>query len=422
MTSFVRSSVLGLVVAMGLGCSRPKEQVKPDPVVVQPKSDLSTKVALRATWAAHFDARKMRATAAVETWRVALAVPPLSELVARVSAKCPAMVDTLEEVVASGRESKWMVVAHLGVPLDRALSCVRDVEGAKSVTFHARPALEFHYGEWVALAIDDVLLVGDRTLAGELVELAYGPAAQPPEGPGFVLEADQILALRLQATGMVRAVEASLVAVPKDRKESLTFTAKVFTFDDHAARTVIAEVDPLGDKATASKLVQVTLSAASGTSAAEVRVSSLEDVTTAARMTAAVMIGLGSAVLRLDKTTAARATVEGLARRLAAIVSEPTSGHRLPPATGPLPSFVPTAVLAHIPAPAGPWRPFSGLIPRDTFYQYEVETTPDGKHAIVHARGDLDGDGMQSHFAVPVDVNPSGYAVMGGLTISDPLE
>lgn len=402
------------VVAALVGCSRPKEEAKADPVIVQPKSELSTKVALRATWAAHFDARKLRATAAAETWRAVTTAPPVAQALARYSMKCPAMVDTVEEVVASGRDSKWMVVAHVGVPLDRALNCVRDVEGAKSVTFHARPALEFHYGEWVALAIDDVLLVGERTLVGEMVELAYGPAAQPPEGPGFVLEADQVLSLRLQSTGMVRAVEASLVA----RKDSLTFTSKVFTFDDHAARTIVAAIDPLGDKA--SKLLE--LKATPGTSAAEVRVASLEDATTAARVTAATMIALGSAVLRLDKTTEARKTVEGLARRLAAIVAEPASGHRLPPSTGPLPSFVPTAVLAHIPAPAGPWLPFEGLIPRDTFYQFEVETTPDRKHAIVHARGDLDGDGMQSHFTVPVEVNASGYAVMGGLTISEPLE
>lgn len=418
----MRALALGVLLALSVGCSRKSEPPKPDAVAVRPKTELSTKIALRASWALHLDARKLRETAAIDTYRPIAVLPPVSQVLLRYGTRCAPLVDSFDELVASGRESAWVIAAHTSVPLDRALACVREVDGATAVTFHGRPALEFSYGEKVAMAIDDVLLIGERGLVGELVVLAFGQAAPPPNGPGLTLAADEVLSVRVASTGMVRSLEASLVAVPKERGEAITLTAKVGTGDDHSARTLVAALEPLRAQAESSKLLDFVLSVDAAAPSASLRVASTKDATTAARIAAAASIALGSALLRLDKTTEARRTIELVARRLADVVAQPTSGKRLLPSTGPLPSVVPPAQRVSMPALPTAWTRFDGLLPRQTFYQFEVVTTPDAKHAVVHARGDLDGDGTLSHFTLPVDVTASGYAVIGALSIDDALE
>jgi hypothetical protein len=191
-----------------------------------------------------------------------------------------------------------------------------------------------------------VLLVGHRARVGELVELAVGPAAPTPTGTGLVLGADEVFSLRLVATGMLRSVEASLLAVPKERGEAVTLSAKVETHDEHSAREIASALEPLRVQAESTKLAEVVLSAVPH---ATIRVASTKDASATARAVGAVSIALGSALLRLDKTTEARATIEGIAHRLAASVAEPTSGRRLPGSMGPLPASVPTAQRFDLP-------------------------------------------------------------------------
>jgi hypothetical protein len=56
------------------------------------------------------------------------------------------------------------------------------------------------------------------------------------------------------------------------------------------------------------------------------------------------------------------------------------------------------------------------------YYSYAIITAPDGRSAVVEARGDLDGDGRESRFAVRVSVSRAGKVDVGAIEITDEWE
>jgi hypothetical protein len=96
--------------------------------------------------------------------------------------------------------------------------------------------------------------------------------------------------------------------------------------------------------------------------------------------------------------------------------------HRFPASAGPVPSAVPRAHAVRI-ADAWTLPPWSELglasdaALRDSAYQYALETSPEGAHCFVRARGDSDGDGVEARFDMELAIDERGEAKRVGFTI-----
>ncbi|AKF03792.1 hypothetical protein DB32_000941 [Sandaracinus amylolyticus] len=138
-------------------------------------------------------------------------------------------------------------------------------------------------------------------------------------------------------------------------------------------------------------------------------------------MIAAVAIPSFISYVRRSKTSEAHANVALLARAVAAAY-EDAQPRALPPALSSMPG-VPGPERRVWPADAEPGWAELGFAPPPVYYAYEYQPDLDGRGFVVRARGDLDGDGVQSTFEIRGTVDPtSGSIVLAPITVIDELE
>jgi hypothetical protein len=127
------------------------------------------------------------------------------------------------------------------------------------------------------------------------------------------------------------------------------------------------------------------------------------------------------------KTAEARNTLQELAKRLMGLVATAKArgeAARFPPSAPPVPTEVPHASKWANPDWSHPtWRAIGFLIEMPIYYRYQIVTSPDRKHVVVRAEGDLNGDGKTSSlYEVALDIDNAGAVVVSPLTIKDGLE
>jgi hypothetical protein len=132
---------------------------------------------------------------------------------------------------------------------------------------------------------------------------------------------------------------------------------------------------------------------------------------------------------RDSKKAEARNTVARIAATIAsAYQSEATSAdstqpkHHLPPSARAIPQVVPKGTVyqstsAEWSTPG--WKDIHFVITEPQYYQYEFETSKDGKSVIVRAHGDLDGNGKSSLFEMTVSIDKQGQVKISELKAKD---
>lgn len=95
--------------------------------------------------------------------------------------------------------------------------------------------------------------------------------------------------------------------------------------------------------------------------------------------------------------------------------------HAFPRSSEPIPSTVPRApiVVPDADWQKPPWTDLDFKIVEPHRYQYELQTSPDGKHCFARARGDLDGDGVTSLFELEEKIGANGEAERAVLRITN---
>lgn len=136
---------------------------------------------------------------------------------------------------------------------------------------------------------------------------------------------------------------------------------------------------------------------------------------------AAVAIPAFVNYVRRSKTIEARANVNAIARGVATAGTETGT---LPPALPTTPASAPGPERQTWPADAAPgwdaigFHPYEGL-----YYVYEYAPGADGRSFVVRARGDLDGDGVESTFEVTGELAADGtVTVSRELIVTNELE
>ncbi len=129
-----------------------------------------------------------------------------------------------------------------------------------------------------------------------------------------------------------------------------------------------------------------------------------------------------------SKAVEARVTVREISRDLVAWWEEeppPPHKRRTKLVSFPaVPKDVPRGVAyASTPADWTAWAPLKFDMDAPQRYQYEIRAARDGQSAEIVARGDLNGDGKTSRFAIPVKVRKKDHTLeIGAMTTTDPDE
>ncbi len=131
----------------------------------------------------------------------------------------------------------------------------------------------------------------------------------------------------------------------------------------------------------------------------------VEDATLAGALAALAVNGV-KRYITATKVELGRDTVLEIAARLNTYANE-ARDHRFPRSAPRVPQKIPagikvTATLADWQHKS--WSAIDFHPEEDLYYSYEYETSKDGKRATVRARGDLDGDGVESLFELDVRV------------------
>lgn len=377
---------------------------------------IASRVVNDAAWTLRLDVKKMRETHALTVWQAALEGPPLELFMPRMVGLCGFGIDGVDELVASGRGGWWAFAARPAVTPERALACVRALNNAEDTTFEGRPAIQWYYGEQLALVVDGVLYHGERGLLRELLA--------PRDGGGAVTVGDDdVVSFRGTTENLLRSLDVTLVAGP----EVFGLHGRVTTSDPEMAEVMFKNVTAKAMETSGVRqrlvLDGVTLDRAAASVIYKIIVN--KDFADASWVVSALGRFTASQVLRLDKTAEARSTIGRiLTRMLSAAETAKKEGRvvRLPPSSGPLPKSIPKAQMVPITAAPPSWNAFPETVQPAVFYQYEVITRADGLAATVFARGDLDGNGVIAVFLRTISLDATGTPTVSPLRMINPLE
>jgi hypothetical protein len=122
--------------------------------------------------------------------------------------------------------------------------------------------------------------------------------------------------------------------------------------------------------------------------------------------------------IRGAKAAEAKATVAQIVDDLKAYVSARAEAHqalRFPASAASVPAEVPRG-QKYVSAArewSGSWQSIGFSLTEPQYFRYSFVTANDGKHVVVRAEGDLDGDGKASLYEVPLEIGGKGQVVQG---------
>lgn len=334
--------------------------------------------------------------------------------------------DALTDLAVAGRAQSLLQfepVFGVGLrrPADDVLACVRGfAPGAAKIRLRGHDALQS--GRAALVGADRLIAFGSRdTLASldldatpELLPHLVARALAAHTGATLVGAAD--LTTR---DGRLKTV--LVVMESDDRHWSLR--VQLDTDSPGTAQEIAAAADPekLDIDPSMLAIAPELHTSVSGTHVAiELSVVG-DDQEQARRVSGLVAIAIHSVrhYTARAKIAEARDSIGHIAQNLDVYMHRP--GHRLLPPSAPrTPADVPRGKptrTAYEDWQRGTWQAIEFVMDEPQFYSYEIDTAKDRKSAIIRATGDLDGDGVQSHFTLRVKLDRHGT-----LHVADSIE
>jgi hypothetical protein len=334
------------------------------------------------------------------------------------------ILDVPREVALSVSENGTVLAGTYDAPGDKALACLRAVSnGSDAKLEDGTPALQLDESTF-AVFKGQLLYVGDSPGVRAALARSGRPIDAAAASP-LALAGDAV------AIGVFRGHDLPLTGM----------SAVVHASEEHFALDVTGDAET---ESAAEQLAQVVRQAMAegkldpehlealgvhdGASVLSVHGKTLElhllvkgDVLQQGRAVA----GIGSRAIlaarkyiRGAKAAEAKATVAEIVDDLKAYVSGRAQAHqapRFPASAAPVPTEVPRGKKYESGAGdwSGSWQSIGFSRSEPQYFRYSFVTADDGKHVVVRAEGDLNGDGKASLYEVPLEIGGKGQVVQG---------
>jgi type IV pilus assembly protein PilA len=323
---------------------------------------------------------------------------------------------------ADPRTEEVTFVAALDGKAERAFSCFESVGKPEPASLAGRTALCRE--EQCLVAQDDLLLFGRRAKLEKLFAAFPEPSGTPP--------AEDYLFVTGEFPNPFGVERASFTMAPASAGTRLRLVAQAGSPERAAeleaqARQLLAVVperlaaEPPELQRIAKTLLQnLTLEQQGNTATATLTV---EDATLAGSLSALAVYGV-KRYLVAAKTAEARETIAEIAARLIAYSME-ARDHRFPRSAPSVPKQIPAGIKytsTRADWQHKSWTAIEFSREGGQYYSYEYETSKDGKRATVRARGDLDGDGVQSLFELDLTADGGEARTTPTLRETNPTE
>lgn len=256
------------------------------------------------------------------------------------------------------------------------------------------------------VARDDLLVFGKRPRLEALFAAFPAPSGTPPKDDYLFVTGEFANPLGIQRTSFAMAPASDGTRLRVDAQanspeDAANLEARARQLLSLAPQRLASEPPELQQVAK-TLLQNLTLEHRGNTATATLTV---EDATLAGSLAALTVYGVKRYVT-LSKTAEARVTLVRIARELTAYAIR-ARDHRFPRSAPRVPKQVP-AGIKYTSTSADwqhkSWAAIAFSLEDPQYYSYEYETSKDGKRATVRARGDVDGDGVESLFELDVKV------------------
>ena len=333
------------------------------------------------------------------------------------------LLSTFDDVVVAFAGGDVLIAARTSDDA-RAIACARGAVRGSDAALDGAAAIRGADGKTHATLRDGLLLVGSEALVRE---------AQTPHAAGrparALLETDDGVAAVLSVVtadpvAPVRAVDV----VVRAEASRMEISADATCTSDEATRELTATFDTVARLGAEEPALDPAVVAALGEMrgrASHAHVTAAVAVPRGGRREGALIAALIGGVrgyLTHIKTVEARNVLREVSTRLAGRAAMESRGQApFPASTIPVPRQVPRGTHT-VPRPAEwdqpAWRAIDFRIVDPIYYSYAIVTAPDGRSAVVQARGDLDGDQDESLFEIRVSLTRDGKVQVGDLTVT----
>ena len=306
-------------------------------------------------------------------------------------------LETLGEVVVTAKGRNVAVAARLHEPPERALECLKS------------PQLADAWRAFCGLDLSDVqfrmesgLLVGRRGEGdlGESPDVSRRLAiAEGAAVAGFDDREEAHLALEVNPREVVLDATWRSGIAKDEMAELATFVSMARALPTFPSRLADAGISPV---AVTDALSRLRFESDDGTHAHVRAAFGADPPTQAAGFVGAVyLLERAKTLVKLEEP---RRTLKRIAQKLTDIVEREVSlaRRRFPPSAPRVPAslaFIHGVKYQSAAADwTGSWKTLRFRIADPQYFAYSFESTPDGRHVIVRAEGDLDGNGKTSLF------------------------
>lgn len=339
--------------------------------------------------------------------------PRLQERVLDLYVKCGTdPVAVLDELAWSGTSDELLLVGKLAIPAASAVSCARGIaESGEGV--EVRGISAWRVGSLILLAHDDHLVLGSRNWVEAFVDRRDAPSVLRDR----VMPTDRTMVRfdanfddQTSARGSIESSSAEMSAefdiTLANEKRAIEFETDIQRARQDAAENIPAQL-PLPVVVRKKNSVRIALTTEGDLP---------EQGVALVGVVSSIAIRGVNRYLAATKAAEAKNTVGTIARGLAiAAEREDESGaktvHRFPPSAPAIPIHPPRGMKYRSAArewehPS--WKAIRFSMSWPQYYSYSFETSKDRKRCVVIARGDLDGDGIESKFTRTLTVDDRG--------------
>ncbi len=312
---------------------------------------------------------------------------------------------------ADPKTEEVTVVVALDQSADRTFACFEGAGTPEPAALAGRKAL--CRADQCLVADGDLLAFGRRLTLEKLFASAPKPSGAPPAEDYLLVTGAFPNSLGVKRASFAMAPSAtSRSASTRLELEGETASPQDAANLEARGRQLLAlvpnqldSIEPELKRVVMTLLERLTLEHRGNTARASIVV---EDSILSGALAGLTVYGV-KRYLTAAKMSEARTTLGLIAARLERH-AEKSPGHRFPRSAPRVPSTVPAGVK-YTTTPADwkhkSWSSIEFGLENPQYYSYEYETSKDGKRAVVRARGDLDGDGVESLFELDVTVGES---------------